>query len=379
LEKTLSILNAEDMIRPGVAGAWSVKDILAHLTAWERLFLDWYSSGLQGSTPNITPVGMSQKSMDALNQQIYEQNRDAAWMTSWLRSCFLPGNFDRHWSDLGRGYVPSGALRLDRQVDAGGLYCKYVPPLCLGKIPDHEVDKGAKRSGRMMKTSLPFYTTSLPSDLNLGLVVRRCSVDCAHHPGNPGVSWHRLEVLAGKRVYLAVYIEIVSVGLLPVLFAWICKDDLVRYGFARHGLAKSLLLSALFVGVMFGIGYLTTGRLMTDDRPALQLDFPWNAWYGLSGIFAWGPLEVFFFIWLVDNTEDIFKRRMGANPWGLILTVLSFALIHVLTTDVRNALYTGAIFLILGLIYKYAKNIAGPMLAWTLVNGQVWYMARLLL
>jgi hypothetical protein len=75
LEKTLFILSAEDMVQPGVTGAWSVKDILAHLTAWERLFLDWYSSGLHGSTSETTPVGMSQIRMDALNQQIYEQNR----------------------------------------------------------------------------------------------------------------------------------------------------------------------------------------------------------------------------------------------------------------------------------------------------------------
>jgi membrane protease YdiL (CAAX protease family) len=186
------------------------------------------------------------------------------------------------------------------------------------------------------------------------------------------------EVLAGKRVYLAVYIEIVSVGLLPLLFTWICKDELAQYGLTRQGLAKSLLLSSLFVVVMFGFGYLMTGRLMTDSRPSLHLDFPSNLWYALLGIIAWGPLEVFFFVWLVDNTDNIFKGRMKRNPWGLIITVLSFALIHIITTDVRNAIYTGVIFLVLGLIYKYTKNVVGPMIAWTLINGQVWYIARLL-
>ena len=75
LEKNLSVLSAEDMIQPGVTGTWSVKDILAHVVAWERLFLNWYSTGVQGRTPDITPVGLSQKSIDALNQQIYEKNR----------------------------------------------------------------------------------------------------------------------------------------------------------------------------------------------------------------------------------------------------------------------------------------------------------------
>lgn len=186
------------------------------------------------------------------------------------------------------------------------------------------------------------------------------------------------EMLVGKRVYLAVYIEIVSVGLLPLLFTMICKDELAQYGFVRQGLGKSLLLSLLFVLIMFGVGYLMTGRLMTDSRPTLQLGFPWNLWYALLGIIAWGPLEVFFFVWLVDNTDNIFKSEMKINSWGLIVTVLAFALIHILTTDIRNAIYTGVIFLVLGLLYKYTKNIVGPMIAWTLINGQVWYIARVL-
>jgi len=75
LEKNLSGWSAEAMTQPGVAGTWSVKDILAHLSAWEKLFLDWYSAGLQGRVPATLPVGMSQKAMDALNQQIYEKNQ----------------------------------------------------------------------------------------------------------------------------------------------------------------------------------------------------------------------------------------------------------------------------------------------------------------
>jgi hypothetical protein len=74
LEKNLSALTSEEMMLPGVTGEWSVKDILAHLVAWERLFLDWYRAGTQGGSPEIKPVGMSQRAIDALNQQIYQQN-----------------------------------------------------------------------------------------------------------------------------------------------------------------------------------------------------------------------------------------------------------------------------------------------------------------
>jgi hypothetical protein len=75
LEKNLSTLSEEDMLQPGVIGTWSVKDMLVHIVAWEKLFLDWYQAGLQGSCPDITPVGMSKKAIDALNQDIYEKNR----------------------------------------------------------------------------------------------------------------------------------------------------------------------------------------------------------------------------------------------------------------------------------------------------------------
>lgn len=186
-----------------------------------------------------------------------------------------------------------------------------------------------------------------------------------------------MKVLAEKQ-YLAVYIEIVSVGLLPVIFTIVCRDDPSQYGLRRAGLAESIGLSLLFVIVMFGWAYFSRGQLMSDDRAALHLQFPWNIWYAVLGIFAWGPLEVFFVAWLIANTDRIFASRKGLLSWGLVITLIGFAGLHVLTTNVWNALYTGSIFLILMLIYKHTRNAWGPMLAWTLVNGQVWYIARLL-
>lgn len=76
LEKILNGLSDTELTRPGVIGEWSVKDVLAHLTAWEQLFLSWYNPGLGGKSPQITPVGMSRKAMDAFNQEVFLQNRD---------------------------------------------------------------------------------------------------------------------------------------------------------------------------------------------------------------------------------------------------------------------------------------------------------------
>jgi len=76
LENCLSELTNDELEQPGAAGDWSVKDILAHLAAWERLLLEWYQAGLQGGSPAILPVGMSRNKIDSLNQAIYEKNKD---------------------------------------------------------------------------------------------------------------------------------------------------------------------------------------------------------------------------------------------------------------------------------------------------------------
>lgn len=76
LHKLLSTLAKSEMEQTGIIGAWSVKDILAHLVAWERFLIDWYQAGIQGCAPIITPVGMSKKMIDDLNQDIFEKNQN---------------------------------------------------------------------------------------------------------------------------------------------------------------------------------------------------------------------------------------------------------------------------------------------------------------
>lgn len=74
LDKTLDAIPRKDMSKPGVVGTWSVKDMLAHLTAWEQLLLDWYADGINDRLPVIAPVGMSKNAIRALNQDIHARN-----------------------------------------------------------------------------------------------------------------------------------------------------------------------------------------------------------------------------------------------------------------------------------------------------------------
>jgi hypothetical protein len=75
LEKTLGSLDPSAMERPGVVGNWSVKDLLAHLAAWEGFFLSWYRAGVLGETPEIPAPGFTWKQMHQLNELIFQEHR----------------------------------------------------------------------------------------------------------------------------------------------------------------------------------------------------------------------------------------------------------------------------------------------------------------
>ena len=73
----LAGLSLEQMIRPGVTGEWSAKDILAHLVEWQNMLFGWYEAGRRGEQPAVPATGFKWSEMPALNRQIYLQYCDA--------------------------------------------------------------------------------------------------------------------------------------------------------------------------------------------------------------------------------------------------------------------------------------------------------------
>lgn len=69
-------ISPQEMARPGVVGEWAVKDILAHLTAWEQIFIGWYQAGLRGEKVELPVPGMTWAQMDELNREIFEEHCD---------------------------------------------------------------------------------------------------------------------------------------------------------------------------------------------------------------------------------------------------------------------------------------------------------------
>jgi hypothetical protein len=75
LEKTLAPLEEAQMTTPGVNEAWSIKDIIAHITAWQYALLDRLHAAARGVTPTSYASELTDEDIDNLNEQFYQQSK----------------------------------------------------------------------------------------------------------------------------------------------------------------------------------------------------------------------------------------------------------------------------------------------------------------
>lgn len=76
LEDCLDQIPRESMTIPGAENDWSVKDILAHITAWEGNMRLWIQQLTEGETPDRPAPGQPWKDLDQINKDIFERNRN---------------------------------------------------------------------------------------------------------------------------------------------------------------------------------------------------------------------------------------------------------------------------------------------------------------
>jgi hypothetical protein len=75
LDETLAPLKPRQMTKAGVTrGGWSVKDLLAHLVAWQQLNLGWYEAGRRGDVPAMPAPGYTLRDLPRLNQMLYRRH-----------------------------------------------------------------------------------------------------------------------------------------------------------------------------------------------------------------------------------------------------------------------------------------------------------------
>jgi uncharacterized protein (TIGR03083 family) len=84
LEQLLATLAEAQMIEPALDGGWSIKDVLAHIAAWESMMVEWVEASLRDETPDRPVSGDDW--VDSLNDSLY--GRYQAMPLADVRSLF---------------------------------------------------------------------------------------------------------------------------------------------------------------------------------------------------------------------------------------------------------------------------------------------------
>jgi hypothetical protein len=75
LEQTVAAVPQSRLLVPGVEGENSVKDLLSHISTWERRMIVWLKESLQDREPEMLPSGMTWDDLDRWNAETFEQQR----------------------------------------------------------------------------------------------------------------------------------------------------------------------------------------------------------------------------------------------------------------------------------------------------------------
>lgn len=73
-EALLAGAREAQMVQPGAAGDWSLKDVVAHLTAYERGLVEWLQAAARGES--LVFPDLDHPDVDHRNAIIFARNRD---------------------------------------------------------------------------------------------------------------------------------------------------------------------------------------------------------------------------------------------------------------------------------------------------------------
>jgi hypothetical protein len=86
LTALLGTLDEAQLTQPDVYGDLSVKDVVAHIVAWERMMLRWLANSQRGEPPERfapgyvvnqdDPEDVFENAMNGLNDKIFRENKD---------------------------------------------------------------------------------------------------------------------------------------------------------------------------------------------------------------------------------------------------------------------------------------------------------------
>ncbi len=74
LESLLRDITDSEKLLPGTCGAWSVKDVMAHITFWEQTMMGWYRKQLVSLEVDANLPAFGWDEIDALNRAVFEKH-----------------------------------------------------------------------------------------------------------------------------------------------------------------------------------------------------------------------------------------------------------------------------------------------------------------
>ena len=87
----------------GVGHAWSVKDVLAHLVAWKRMYLGWYAAGRRGRSWTIVEKEFNASWAEMLKlartlpkQELFRKGL-YPWLRVWPLGRWIAANTSSHY------------------------------------------------------------------------------------------------------------------------------------------------------------------------------------------------------------------------------------------------------------------------------------------
>ena len=72
-EETLAKVDQTEYLKPIFDGGWTIKDVLAHIVAWEQRMIIWVGQAASGVFPDIP---LDDDSVNAINQESHNQDKD---------------------------------------------------------------------------------------------------------------------------------------------------------------------------------------------------------------------------------------------------------------------------------------------------------------
>jgi len=85
----LAVLGEAQMTTVEVNGSWSIKDVLTHLTAWQRAMVDRLQAAVRNEKPAL--MDLTDEEIDRLNEQFYQEgkSRPLAEVLTDFRTTYL--------------------------------------------------------------------------------------------------------------------------------------------------------------------------------------------------------------------------------------------------------------------------------------------------